>query len=121
MVAEPRNLARMHAVAVNGRDVETLLAIYPRHARLVADGRVVGQGPQDVGAFVAEQFPENAILQDLDIPGRAVLVEWVGAEGHREPVAILEVDSREGLVTEARLVHDAGRARRLVEGAGRPA
>lgn len=122
MTVEPDLLLRIQAGALSGQDLDTFTAQLAGDARLVRDGRVVGRGPEAARKLLREEYavPEagaelSARLERLD--GEPVVVQYMGAEGHREPRAVYRFALDDERITECRITHDAAIIDRLVRSA----
>jgi ketosteroid isomerase-like protein len=107
MQLEIRDLLRVHASAINGRDVESLVAHATPDAACFCDGQWVGEGPEAVRAMLeAEYTLHNDLIARVDEHnGEPVIVEF-GPDGQdRHATVRIRGDRHDGRIREIRLDH----------------
>ncbi len=104
----PRAFAEVQARAFNAHDTETLASQAFRGARVLRDGRLVGEGRGALRAQLEAEFRDRpmafAAVRDLD--GEPVLAEYGGDE--RDPVVqgVIRFRAFAGRVEELRIDRD---------------
>lgn len=97
---------RLHACALNARDVETLAAQAGPHAPCICDGEWVGEGPEAVRAALAKEFATGdevfARLGTLD--GQPVILQFDASGEQRSALRFLG-GSAPGRFQELRIDH----------------
>jgi hypothetical protein len=106
-MAELRDL-RVHACALNARDLDSLASHALRSAPCICDGEWVGEGPDGVRKALEKEFAmnEEAFARLGTVDGELAVLEYDGAERAVEPRAILRfVGGEGGRIHELRIDH----------------
>jgi len=105
----------MHAGAMNGHDLDSIIHHYHAGARCIRDGQFMGEGPEMIRRALLEEFgaSEDCIGRVMELDGEPVVVEWGGVEGREQPRAIIRLEGHGDRVTLVRIDHDARTVRRV--------
>ncbi|MHB8633227.1 MAG: hypothetical protein ACYDBQ_04560 [Thermoplasmatota archaeon] len=122
MAADKEAILAVHSRAITGHDVETILDQAACSVRCVRDGNLVGEGREALRRTLEAEYVgrDGLVARIVDLDGEAVLVEFDGREGSREPRAVLHVDSANDRITEWRVDHDQDLVARLARSAALP-
>lgn len=109
-MAELRDL-RVHACALNARDLDSLANHALRSAPCFCDGEWVGEGPEAVRQALAKEFTVNEeaiarIARLGTVDGEPAVLEFDAGEQPHEPRAVLRfVGGAGGRIRELRIDH----------------
>lgn len=104
-----RDLLRVHACAINGRDLETLASHAEPDAPCFRDGEWVGEGPEGVRRLLQQEVAGDDFLARMGhVAGEPVILEFSGGEGRWRAHGALRIrgDPEDGRIRELRLTHD---------------
>lgn len=113
MLFDADAVAKVHASAFNAHDMQTLLNHYATTARVLRDGRLVGEGRDAVQRQVEAEYHPGGYVQVRHLDGEPVLAECHGNPEHPDIDAIIRLHHTGAFLDEVRIDHDPALMARL--------